>query len=273
MSERLENFGYKKTWQDIYIDEYEGYTSNMSDYHMHDYYELSLILSGDVTVFTPMISASGGGARLVLFAPRTSHYISCSESSLYKRINVVFSGDFVFDGIIECKEAFSVFKQGGNVITLTSEMAQRLFHVAKQLQSEKNRFRQKLVLLYLISLAAELGENWSYETVPAYISRAVDYISLHYAEKIVAADVAWNVNIGRTTLMNSFKRYTGLTFNKYLLRYRISNAIILLGEGKNEREVAELCGFGEASNMIRSFKSMLGHTPARYKKQSLNAIE
>ena len=50
MSANLENFGYKSEWKDFFCDSYEGYLPNMSDYHMHEYYEISLILCGNVKV-------------------------------------------------------------------------------------------------------------------------------------------------------------------------------------------------------------------------------
>lgn len=47
----------------------------MTDYHMHEYYEISLILSGNVNILLNDKVESCATAKLVLLAPLTSHYI------------------------------------------------------------------------------------------------------------------------------------------------------------------------------------------------------
>ena len=50
MPTKLENLFYKTAWNDCTVDYYEGYRTTMVDFHMHDYYEVSLILTGNVKV-------------------------------------------------------------------------------------------------------------------------------------------------------------------------------------------------------------------------------
>ena len=75
MAVELNNLEFGTRWTDFYTDYYEGYRPNMSDYHMHEYYEISLILSGDVKVLLPQSVQSGTMSRLVLTRPMTSHLI------------------------------------------------------------------------------------------------------------------------------------------------------------------------------------------------------
>jgi AraC-like DNA-binding protein len=100
--------------------------------------------------------------------------------------------------------------------------------------------------------------------VPDFLSRALSYINENYREKIVAENLAHKVGVGRTTLMNSFRKHLGLPFSEYVAKCRLFSAVNLLKSGKSVSETAELSGFTESSNFIRSFKKYFGQTPAKY---------
>lgn len=110
----------------------------------------------------------------------------------------------------------------------------------------------------------ELDGRSAGDELPKYVSDAISCIKENYAEKIVAESLARRVNVGRTTLMTGFKKYTGQTVGEYLLKCRLFAAVELILSGVSERECAERCGFGESSNLIRSFKKHFGMTPRRY---------
>ena len=103
-----------------------------------------------------------------------------------------------------------------------------------------------------------------YSEIPEYVSSTLSLIKERLSEKIIAIDLAQELNVGRTTLMSNFKRYTGMTLGEYILKCRLIAAIELLGSGISEREVAEQCGFGESSNLVRSFKRKFGISPKKY---------
>ena len=114
MPAELEEYGFGTIWTDFYTDCYEGFLPNMSDYHMHRYYEISLILSGDVKVLLPDAVQQGTQCRLVLTRPMTSHLIVCQPQLLYKRINLLFSPDYLVDYVPEWKQLLGCFpKKGG----------------------------------------------------------------------------------------------------------------------------------------------------------------
>ena len=138
------------------------------------------------------------------------------------------------------------------------------------IQQEENSFRKRLLLLMFLSRIADLTEdsNPTDEELPAYVTDALSYLQEHYAEKIVASELAWRLGVGRTTLMTGFKHYTGSTLNDYLTRYRLKQAIHCLRQKKTEQSTAEICGFGDACNLIRSFRQHFGMTPKQYLKQS-----
>ncbi len=268
MPANIENFGYGSLWDSFEIDRYEGYYPNMSDYHMHEYYEISLIQSGSVKVLLPNSVQDGTKCRLVLTRPMTPHLIVCEPHLLYKRINLLFSPDFLHEYLPERKELLGVFGKNGRVLTLSEEKCVEFTNLIELFEREKNVFRKRLTLMYLLSLASELTPEArdEAEEAPAFVSDALLYIQENCSEKILSGELAWRLGIGRTTLMTAFKKYTGSTLGAYITDCRLKQAIKRLRAGELQNSVAEGCGFGDACNMIRAFHRRFGMTPGQYIK-------
>ena len=261
--------GYGENWYDVHIEENVSEKQREPDYHFHDYYEITVILCGDVSVLVSDALSSGAFARVVLTPPSTPHYLNQNTSAPYRRINLGFSSEFIAPKSEEEEKLLSIFGNKGAEIKLSPSRAEELAEILRKAYNETNRFRKRLLIFYLISMLFDFKKSPDESVkLPDFVSRAVDYINVHYAEKFTAESLAWHLNIGRTTLLTSFKKYTGSTLNTYLIKCRIHHAVMLLKSGKSEPEVAELVGFGDSANMIRTFKRELGTTPMKYIKIS-----
>ena len=135
--------------------------------------------------------------------------------------------------------------------------------------SEKNSFRQRLLIYYLLSYLLEYAtnNNISINKIPKYVVETLEYLEEHYHEKIHSEDLAKKLHIGRTALMTSFKKYTGNTVGEYLTNCRLKNATVLLGDSRTIEYTAEKCGFSDSSGLIRAFKRCYGKTPKQYIKE------
>ncbi len=264
MGAGLDNLDYKKGWHDLSVDYYEGYRSNMASFHMHEYYEISLIMAGDVRVLLSDRVEEGREARLVLTSPGTPHFISSAENVLYRRLNLLFSEELVDAYTPEWKRFLALFGANGRVIPLLPAECERFRAVIEAIRSEENTFRKKLLLLYVLSLITETAKSEAPSPIPPYVTGALTYIHAHYAERIVAAPLAEELGVGRTTLLVGFKQYTGRTLGDYLLRCRLKHAAHLLRRGATEEAVAAAVGFGDTPNMIRGFRRAFGMTPRQY---------
>ncbi len=264
MSTGLDNLDYKKGWHDLSVDEYEGYRPNMASFHMHEYYEISLILSGDVRVLLSDRVEEGREARLVLTAPGTPHFISSAENVLYRRLNLLFSEELVDAYIPEWKSFLSLFGANGRVIPLDVAAANIYRDAIERIRAESDPFRKKLLLLYVLSLIAETADGDEPTRAPAYVTGALSYIHAHYAERIIAAELAATLGVGRTTLMTGFKQYTGRTLHDYLLFCRLKHAAHILRRGATEEAAAAATGFGDTPSLIRAFRRAFGMTPRQY---------
>ncbi|EUJ37649.1 response regulator transcription factor [Brochothrix campestris] len=94
-------------------------------------------------------------------------------------------------------------------------------------------------------------------------------IEEHYAEKITVTDVAEQVNRSKTHLNKRFKALTGYTFNDYLNRYRIAQAIIRLEKGEDKISTIALdVGFNNYRYFIDIFKKYTHLLPSEFVQYS-----
>ena len=262
-------YGFGDKWKDIWIDNYEGFYPNMSDYHMHEYFEISFIVSGNVNILLTDSMESSTGSKIVLLRPNTPHYIYCEPDILYSRTNLCFSKNFTEDFLPELHRILNIFGENGTVIAVDTEKIKDYVRIVNKIKDEENPLRQKLLIMYVLSLVSDnMNENEEITRLPRYVTDALSYIGTHYTQKIVASELAEKLGIGRTTLMQGFKKYTGTTFNEYLLGCRLKRAVIMLEEGKKLWEIADTCGFTDAPNFIRSFKRHFGTTPNMWRRNS-----
>lgn len=260
------NDGFGTLWTDIRIQRKAAYITSVTSFHTHPFYEVNLILSGDVTILLRNRSMTSGANTIVLTGPEVPHYITCKPETLYDRIYLRFTHDFVSDFNPEWSRLSRLFGQQGAVISLTQEQTETFRRLIERIGVETSSFRQRLLIFYLLS---DLSENTSdhnsaEENLPAYITNTLAYLNEHYAEKITAEQLAAKMYVGRTTLMTAFKRHIGYTLGEYLTRLRLRHAAELLLRGETLDHTSAICGFSDSSSLIRSFKKYYGCTPGKY---------
>lgn len=104
------------------------------------------------------------------------------------------------------------------------------------------------------------------DTVHARLMMAAEYIQLHYNEPIQASEVAGAVNYSRSYFSVSFKKILGITFNTFVRRERIRNAMLLLNNtALSQSEIARRCGYGDVSNFKNAFRDVVGIFPGKYR--------
>ena len=270
MSVRYVSYGIDENSTDIKVDDYKGYTPRMTDYHMHNYYEMSIIISGNVNVLLTDSMEHSATSKIVLLRPHTPHYIYCETDVLYYRVNINFKTDFIGE-LSQVQELLQVFGPLGTVLKINEEQCARYVELANKINSETDAFRRRLLLLYLISIISEnMKQSGDFSKMPPFMNQCLTYISSNYNKKIIASELSEMLGVGRTTIMTAFKKYTGVTLNEYINRSRLKNAVSMMKDGEIEQTVAEKCGFTDACNMIRCFKREVGYTPKKYLEKLRN---
>ncbi len=81
-------------------------------------------------------------------------------------------------------------------------------------------------------------------------------------------EIARDVAVSVSYLHRQYRHYFGVTVNQEIIQSRIDSACALLDATEMPVErVAEACGYRNTEHFIRQFKSVVGTTPGRYRKQ------
>lgn len=258
--------GFGTVWNEVSTRTHAGFSTSVTDYHEHGFYEINLILSGNVRILVGDRSEEGTGSRIVPVRPGTPHFISCKPDTLYRRKFLCFSEAFVSDCFPEWATLSRCFSASGISATLSEAETERFSHLIDEIEREPVLFRKKLLIYYFLSLLSEViaKSRPESEAVPAYVVEALRYLEEHYAKRIVASALAEHLHIGRTALLTAFRRYTDRTLGEYLTQCRLRHAVRLLKSGETLEATAAACGFSDSSGLVRAFRRAYGMTPKAY---------
>lgn len=100
------------------------------------------------------------------------------------------------------------------------------------------------------------------------IQEIVNYIEIHYKEKIVVENIAEMIHLSRTYISVLFKKETGEKFSDYLQRIRLEKSCEFLENTKlSIQEIAENTGFFDSAHFSRAFKDRYQCSPIEYRKK------
>ena len=97
------------------------------------------------------------------------------------------------------------------------------------------------------------------------VDKIMEYINLHYSEKIFLSDIADVLNYSESLLSKRFRRVTQMTFNEYLNRFRIQKSIEYMKKGTyGLTGISDICGFSDYKYFSTVFKKYTGYTPSQF---------
>lgn len=104
------------------------------------------------------------------------------------------------------------------------------------------------------------------------IKKCLDYINDHYTENIALTDLADHIEMSRSYLSFLFKKETGYSFSRYLMKKRVDTSKNLLTSTQEKIYlVAEKVGFDNPYYFSKVFKEQTGFTCKEYReKQFIN---
>ena len=95
------------------------------------------------------------------------------------------------------------------------------------------------------------------------------YIHAHLTEEITLETLEREFFVSRHHLIREFKRRTGQTVHRYIVKARLDLCREYLSQGYSINEVYRMGGFGGYNHFFRAFKQTYGMTPGEY-RNSLN---
>ncbi len=132
-----------------------------------------------------------------------------------------------------------------------------------------------IMVALLVSIAREnqddkgLAEISGKVTIP--VSRALDYITLHYMEPLKVEELARWCHISETHFRRVFSEYMNMSPLEYINLVRVQTACnYLKNTDESMADIAGKCGFATLSTFNRNFKQVTGISPSEWRKRPEN---
>jgi AraC-like DNA-binding protein len=104
---------------------------------------------------------------------------------------------------------------------------------------------------------------------PAALAPAMTYVEEHFRGKVTSAKAAALCGLSAFQFSRMFRETYAITFQEYLLRFRIREACRLLkNPAAQVADVAMLVGFNDASYFCKIFKRYTNMSPSRFAEVS-----
>lgn len=121
------------------------------------------------------------------------------------------------------------------------------------------------ILCLLLRVLAEQDDSPLMEEKSPLLSQVMDYIEKNLAQKITLESVAEHFSTSRSTLSQTFRKKTGVSFYAYVIQRRLIAAKTLILQGVPLEQVGKYVGFSEYSAFYRAFKQKYGISPKEYR--------
>lgn len=246
--------------------------------HCHKKDELIIVRQGKICVNSENLTFTQNAPCCILYKKNSFHNQENVKVGRYERYCIQFNKTDIID-FYAYDNLFVYSSQDVICIPLNQNNIEPIWQTAKTLQlikkdKKKNDNRHKYLLTYLLTELLNIYEadNSIYKDTylsEPYLSKIKQYVSTHIKEKMTIDSVASKFGVGRTKLITDFRKCLHTTFYEYVTSERLKISCELLEKGLKCNEIAENCGFTDASHFIRTFKKHFNLTPDKFRKNNM----
>lgn len=253
-----------------YEIEFEKYTTDSFEMHLHDTYEIEFVASGrGIHRLNNKEYPLKRGAMYALRL-RDYHEMDITETATIHRIKMP----------IKCmpeKLSYGMLKNKANIITeVDEELATHIENLFELLESRPKALLNDEIFIQesLINIIVTLFTN--YETANPFdvyvseedkVEKVMLYLQDNFRQKLTIADVAKHFNMNPNYLNRIFKAQKGITLYAAIKNFRMEYAKKLLVETElSSSEVCSTCGYSGDANFLRDFKKEFGTSPMKFRR-------
>ena len=239
--------------------------------HCHPFYEIILVMSGEVSVSIENKSFYVKSGGFVLIAPGEYHSVVAADESEYRRITLLFEEFVIPRGV---KRAF-LESCKHNPVGYHDDMPGLLLRLASAMRAEDGAIEGYAELIeaiitetfYLVSSSggervADAGGEGD-----RLLELMLAYISSHITEKITLDDIANAALVSKFAVCHIFKNKMHTTFKQYLLQKKVSYAAHLIQSGMTAGEAAKAVGYDNYAGFYKVYKKFLTKAPSDKKSR------
>jgi AraC-like DNA-binding protein len=259
----------------------KGEYLDVSDFHLHNRYEIYFFISGNINYFIEKKVYQLKFGDLFVMNSREIHKPSFTGEGTYERIVVHFDPAlpqlFNTTGVdlLNCFLNRPLGEQ--NKIELSKDQVNEALSILKKMERMQNEiyeYSRVLKLTYFIELLVFINKAFiqtrnadQYTNIPDKIINILEYIDKNLENDLSLEFLEKKFYLNGSYLSRLFKNSIGSNIHQYIVYKRISKAKMLLSEGYSAAETCFLCGFNDFSNFSRAFKRTVGIPVRQFKAE------
>ena len=227
--------------------------------HIHNSFEIVIAKKGviELTVAGKKYKASGN--ECVLVFPNQLHEIKAEAFA--EHVILIFSPQLV--------RAFS--KTFEARIPKSNRFYLEDFYIDKITKLGEKRSTVELKGL-LYSICGEFDKNAEYTEFVGdgqnLLFKIFNFVSENYKGNCSLYELSKQTTYNYVYLSKHFSKNTGISYTEYVTRFRINEACyLLINTNGTMLDIAYECGFDCLRSFNRSFKSIIGIAPSKYRRQ------
>lgn len=244
--------------------------------HMHREFEICMVLSGVISIYTNGKKREFSRGDLILFNPRQTHEIHTLTENSYMLSVQVASGFYkkIFPEIsrlefeqvaVEEEDAAELKRMRSLILKLAEVYLEKARGYEFFCMGYLSEFFGRLLCTQPWHLISEKEKTERY-TKGKRMSRIMDYVESHFTEKLLLADISEQENLSIYYLSHFFKEMLGLPFQEYIALRRFERARKLVEQtNQSITEICMECGFSDYRYLNKIYKKQLGYTPIEYR--------
>ena len=246
------NFKYAKGKTDIY-----GKT-------FHDYYELFLLLNGDVEFINNHTRQTIKPFQLFIIPPGEYHQFIVTENiENYERCVIEIHPGLIDTGILDSA------LEGKEVISLTDgdRITKHFLYLIDCLSAVKDSDYPYILsavttdIIFLIKNSTDAGKLFNENLCPLSL-KLMENLNEHFSEQLDLDLLSGIFYCSVSSMCHIFKRDFGISIKKYILQKRMNASKMALQCGEKPEDVSVRYGFSNYSTFYRDYKKNFGIAPS-----------
>jgi len=193
------------------------------------------------------------------------YFIAAQDSLIYQKYVLpimaspmdyqIFSQDIPWQAqaLSLMREITAAQEKASDVELVNSYLIQKIWHI-----------------LYQNTDVEHMGKKENYSaSSQARLQLMMQYIHQDFAYNISLSDIADQAKVSKSTALNLFQRYLGISPVTYLINYRLQEAAKLLASTeKKVTVISKDTGFDSVDYFCKAFKKYYKLTPTEYRKKA-----
>lgn len=259
---------------------------NEFEFHYHDFNKIIIFLSGEVTYIIEGKSYYLKPWDILLVGRNDIHQPIISSDLPYERI-ILWLNPYFLDAHkrndCDLQNCFTLAtKRKMNMIRLNKKDIPSLKQTLDDLEEaiidtnfgyeilKNSLFIQLMVKINRLFFGMDINKKLEDVHYDSRIESILSYINDNL-ENDLSIDLLGDLfYLNKYYLMHLFKRETGYTIYNYIQKKRVIKASDYIKSGMQAGEVCSLCGFGDYSSFVRTFKKEFKLSPKQYYKAYTN---